>query len=156
AKNGIPQNINILGTKEVSFTGSDWMKAGKSLQDQYPGKSIVYALKDARTDEVLKVGVDKVESLPEVWRRYKNAQDLVPHRKLTLEASAVDTKGATAQSIEKEVHQAFTAQGHKLPWDNDYPKGRLGRPGPGVPGAYDSRRAKEGYRWVQERPGADP
>lgn len=119
-------------------------------------KGVIYVLKDAKAGEVLKVGVDKADSLPEVWRRYKNAQDWVPHRDLVMEATVVDPNGATLQSIEKQVHQAFTDAGHKLPWDNDYPKGRLGRPGPGIPGVRSSERIKQGYEWVPGELGKDP
>ena len=107
ANNGIPTGTKILWTQKITSP----IRAGSllvALKEQYPGKTIVYVLRDANAKEVLKVGVDKIESMPEVWRRYKNTQELVSHRQLTLEAYVIETNGETAQGIEKQVHQAFT------------------------------------------------
>ena len=70
-------------------------------------------------------------------------------RNLEIEAFAFDSEGFTPQTLEKAVRQYLIDKGHDLPWDNTPYEGtgRLGRPGPGVPGAPIPRRIRNQVEW---------
>jgi len=151
----------IAGLAKDALPGAEYRprppsrNAARGIRAEHPDAGVVYVLRDAKNGQVLKAGMDWAESLPGSWERYRRAQNRLPQRQLELEVTIVNPKGASVQSIESSIHQAFIARGHIMPWENLMPPG-LGRPGPGVPFVYQSNLAKQGWRWVVDTPGADP
>jgi hypothetical protein len=123
-------------------------------------KQIVYALRDAKTGEILKVG----ETNDPITRigNYQTAKTEYSNRSLVIDVLEVTPKkGQGIKSIEDPLREqvlsdliAQSPAGTKaealLPWDNSYQ--RLGRPGPGTPGVRDHAMREAGVYWENEQP----
>lgn len=112
----------------------------------------MYVLRDADTGEFLKVGKTEVANFGERFRFYEDAANYTG-RRLEVDTYAFHAEGFKPQVIEDQIRQNLVGQGRSLPWDNTKigNAGRLGRPGPGVPGTRLLRRLRdEGWRWEGE------
>ncbi|WP_241757793.1 RHS repeat-associated core domain-containing protein [Myxococcus landrumensis] len=157
---GALKSLDEVGAKVGTKTGreatKDLIPSGEQKTLSLSGKweetkwlpghdGIVYVLRDSHSGEILKVGKTTVDKFEGRFDPYVRAGRRTG-RELEVDAWTVSrNSGRTVQSIEGEVRQHLEAQGHAMPWDNS--NGRLGRPGPGVPGVYQRTTAKKGYHW---------
>ena len=141
---GIPQVLRSAEMKTLDLAG-DW-RATKFEGGQ---EGLMYVLRDMDSSEALKVGKTEVENFIDRFRHYENAGDLTG-RHLALDVFSIDKVSEySLEAIEKQFRAHFESMGHSLPWDNT--SNRLGRPGPGVPGAQIPRRLRVlGYHWLGE------
>lgn len=112
-----------------------------------PGQDgIVYVLRDKETGAAMKVGQTKVGTFKGRFAKYVTAANR-QKRELVLDVFMLPTEGTkTLTALEAEVRRGVGVIAGPLPWDNT--DNRLGRPGPGVPGARVPRALrKQGYRW---------
>ncbi|AUX40055.1 uncharacterized protein SOCE26_014510 [Sorangium cellulosum] len=136
--------IESLEMRTLDLT-SDWRKVTFSSNQQ----GIVYILRDATTDEVLKVGKTEMSTYTGRFEKYVTAGNKT-NRKLVLDAFTLPkTSSMTIESIEKEIRTHFESLGHKLPWDNT--RQRLGYEGPGVPHTRLNKKLRKTHEWVGER-----
>jgi hypothetical protein len=107
---------------------------------------VVYVLRDADTDELLKVGQTTVASLDNRFPSYVAAAKRTG-RNVVLDTMTFSEKatGVEVGKLEGELRKRLNAKGHPLPWDNT--GGRLGRPGPGVPGLPLPPDLLPGHEW---------
>ena len=103
-------------------------------------------LRDAQTGEYLKIGKTEVGSFQDRFRFYEDASEFTG-RRLEVDTFTFKSEGFSPQKIEDQIRQNLTSQGHSLPWDNSPvgvgKQGRLGRPGPGVPGTRLPKRLRD-------------
>ncbi|WP_338871435.1 hypothetical protein [Myxococcus stipitatus] len=136
-------------TKDIVLSGEQktLSLSGKWYETEWLSgqEGIVYVLRDARSGEILKVGKTEVSAFDSRFQPYARAGRRTG-RELELDAWAVPMSSErTIESLEGDVRRHLESQGHLLPWDNT--NSRLGRPGPGVPGVYQSSTAKKGFHW---------
>ncbi len=137
-----PTDIVISAEMRTIDLSGEW----RSTQFTSGQSGIVYVLRDKATGQVLKVGKTEVGTFRGRFEKYALAAKQ-NGRELVVDVFTVP-KGSTRtlESIEAEVRRGVGAISGDLPWDNT--QGRLGRPGPGVPGTRLPRRLREqGYRW---------
>jgi hypothetical protein len=141
-KGGASIDALVSSRGTVKISGGDYRNAAVGEGSD----GALYLLKDAKTGEVLKVGKTEAETAVGRFQKYETASRYTGR---TLEVEILDVKKTgsfTTESAEKAVRSHYELMGEKLPWDNT--GGRLGRPGPGVPGTRLPRSLREqGYAW---------
>jgi hypothetical protein len=102
-------------------------------------------LKDNTTGEILKVGKSETGTFVGRFEKYQTAGTKTG-RDLVADVLTIDkTNSHTLEAVENQARQNLEKLGHTLPWDNT--KGRLGRPGPGVPFTRLNKSLREKYKW---------
>lgn len=129
-------------------------------------KDLVYALRDADTGEILKVGRTESETIIGRLQQYATAgTEKYSGRNLVLDvAEANTTAKRTLGQVENEMRAKMledlraadptAAEPSLLPWDNSPGaggKGRLGREGPGTPSVRDHAMRERGAVWEGEK-----
>ncbi|MBL8953679.1 MAG: hypothetical protein JNK82_23090, partial [Myxococcaceae bacterium] len=143
----VPPGQGVPGGPLVKATDSKTLNLTRDADISGVGGSgddVIYVLRDTNSGELLKVGKSEVQTMGERFKPYVRAGERT-ERELAVDVFTVKSEGRTAESIEKEVRAHLEGQGHKLPWDNT--GNRLGRPGPGVPGAPIPRALRDKYEW---------
>jgi RHS repeat-associated protein len=144
-----PPNIMLAREiKTINLKDLGWGKTKFAKRDD----SIVYILRDAKTKEALKAGKTEVLKVPDRFREYEAAQKFTG-RELEVECISFNSKDFSTIKVETQVREHLVKQGEKLPWDNSpmaNRQGRLGRPGPGVPGTRVKRLEAQGWHWEGE------
>ena len=138
-ESGIPDILIGTDIQNIQFSGK-WQTT-KFAND---ADSIVYVLRDAKTGELLKVGKSGVNKFIGRFSPYAKAGQRTG-RTLELDAISFKKGDFSAEAVEKQIRENLRRNGHRLPWDNT--GGRLGRQGPGVPGASLPRRLRSKYKW---------
>ncbi|MEJ2590093.1 MAG: RHS repeat-associated core domain-containing protein [Candidatus Thiodiazotropha sp.] len=134
-----PDILPSTGCQTVDLRGN-WRATRFANQ----GDSLVYILRDADTGELLKVGKTSVSKFNGRFAQYDKAAKKTG-RNLEADVFSFKADNFTAESIEKEIRDNFVAERHRLPWDNT--NQRLGREGPGTPGASIPRRLRRKNMW---------
>ncbi len=124
-----------LGTLELA---GDWQSFKFATTDDH----LVYILRDTQSGELLKVG-STITDL-ERFKPYARAGRRTG-RDLSVDFMSFEESGFKAETVEAQIRQYMEGQGHALPWDNT--SARLGRPGPGVPGAPIPKRLRNDLKW---------
>src|SRR5207253_9980777 len=104
-------------------------------------------LRDKKTGEILKVGKSEVGTIETSrFEKYGLTAEKTG-MELEMEIYTVPKEeGVTFQQPEKDLRAKLEQEGHEMPWDQT--EQRLGREGPGVPGAPLPRRLRQrGWRW---------
>jgi hypothetical protein len=137
---GAPGVLRATGSHGIAL-GGNWQG---SLEALNPGDDLVYVLRDLDNGELLKVGKSTVEKAGGRFGPYARAGARTG-RNLGLDVLTFKAESFTAEAIEAEIRSTLESQGHRLPWDNT--AARLGRPGPGVPGASIPARLRSTVQW---------
>jgi hypothetical protein len=143
-------NANYIAPKEALTQGTGMqtlsLRGGwRSAKFGDEADGIVYVLRDAQTSELLKVGKSEVSTFTGRFAVYQKAGQRTMRN---LEVDTITVRkgsGQTMEALEAEVRSTLLDQGHRLRWDNT--GSRLGRTGPGVPGASIPRRMRDDFRW---------
>ncbi|RKH44583.1 hypothetical protein D7X12_10075 [Corallococcus sicarius] len=139
-----PSVILPSQTQQTLPHTGDW----RSTQWQEGQEGVLYVLRDKKSGELLKVGKTEIATWEGRFEPYARAARRTG-RELELDTWTVPKDSSRSiEYLEAQVRAQLEGQGHRLPWDNT--GGRLGRPGPGVPGVYQSTTAEQGYVWDGE------
>jgi hypothetical protein len=157
------QLVDIAGKQQHSIPlDKDWRRAAAELtQGEH---ELLYALRDARTGEILKIG--KTESGTLIGRAEKYAtagSEQYANRELVMDIVSIKApEGSSLGTVENQARASMEAsitqewggtqgpQGQPpLRWDNT--EQRLGYKGPGTPGVRTREMREKGLYWEGER-----